>query len=508
MADTFQFVTFAQLFFTKTQSTMRQKIMIFLLMAFIIAGCTTKVQELNVTFTGPKAEVSQPDNDSLSIKIDGAHVNIDSKYIQEITINISGQSEDGSLKLKSQGKVKLKLNGVSINSAEGATLWLQNNKRVEIVAAKGTQNTLRLAECKDTANHKQAVIWAKGKLHFSGKGQLDIAAKGDGCKGINAKKDIKIEELTLSVVTEGNNLGKDTSNPFGFGPPPPFGEMPPDFGNGMPPFGLFVESGDPDEERVGGFKQKYIATTKAIKSGGCITINSGTIYCKTSSAGAEGIEGKKGVIINGGNVKVDAIDDAINANAAIEFNGGIVMAESHNNDAVDANLESGFPPFPPMGDFKPDGNFPPMGGHGNGTPPSFDKDAKPGVIIKGGELYAFSHAGAPEEGIDCDFAPVLISRGKVFTIGAGMGELPSVPSQETAKQNTVVFTALTLQKGETLQILEGDKVIFSKEIPFTFKNSASMLSCGKLKKGKTYTLRCSDGERKFTMEEKFMIVRK
>lgn len=497
-----------------------------------LASCVGNAQKISIIYSGSESEVSAP-CPGVTVKKDGSRIEIESQLAdQELIINMKGTSPEGSLMLKSQGKTTIRLEGLNLTSSNGAPIRLHNKKRVLIQAAKGTTNTLCVSACTDTANNKQAVIWAKGKLHLGGKGKLDVIAQGDGCKGINAKDDIKISDLTLNVITEGNNLGKDTTNHFGFGGgmppfpppfgdmpegfkppwgdnPPPFGEMPegfmppwgdnppdfskmPDFGafGGFPGMGGFGESGDPDETQKGGFKQKYIATTKAIKSGGIVTINSGNIYCKTSAAGAEGIEGKKGVVINGGNVKVDAIDDAINANATISFNGGTVIAESHCNDAVDANIEGGFPAFGPM------------------PQDTAKKDIDPGIIISGGEVYAFSHVGAPEEGIDCDYAPVIISGGTVFTIGAGMGELPSVPTEENAKQPTVVFTGLTLTKGETMEIISGNKVIFRKEIPFTFNNSASMFTCNKLKKGKTYTIRTKNGERQFSVNENFAVVRK
>ncbi len=501
-------------------------------MMLSITGCTVTAQDVQVSFSGDKAEVSLNGNDSVSVKIDGARVELESAYTsRDISVMLSGNSDNGRIILKSNGKASLKLNNLNLKCDSGAPIWLKNKKRVDIVAIKDTKNSLTISACPDTAADKSSAIWAKGKLHFSGKGKLDVTATGNGCKGISAKDNIKIENLTLNVITTGDNLGKDTTHGFGMGgfPPPPFGEMPegfkfpegmempdfskmppPPFMNGGMPGGFEMpESGDPDEKVKAQFKQKYIATCKAIKSQGTVTIISGKVYCKTSSAGAEGIEGKKGVTVSGGEVIVDAIDDAINANAEISFLGGKVVAESHCNDAIDANVEGGFPPmgggFPPMGDCPPmGGGFPPMGGN----PPAVSDDAKPGVIISGGEVYAFSHTGAPEEGIDCDFSPVAVEGGTVFTIGAGMGEMPSVPTQKSAKQPTVLFTSLNLTKGDVVEIFDGQKAIFSQTIPFTFRNSASLFTSPKLKKGKTYTLRTKDETREFSISEKFVIVRK
>ena len=147
--------------------------------------------------------------------VDGANVNIESLYqAHKLTLRLTGKSDDGALNLKTAGKAQVKLDGLTLTSQEGAPLCLKNKKKVEITAPKGTKNTLTITACVDTANHKAAVIWAKDKLLFSGKGTLDVIATGDGCRGIKSKDDITIEDLTLNVTTTGDNLGE---KPFGFG---------------------------------------------------------------------------------------------------------------------------------------------------------------------------------------------------------------------------------------------------------------------------------------------------
>ena len=292
-------------------------------------------EDITIRYNGAKTEVKQNTKDSVNVIVDGANVNIESLYKEhKLTLRLTGKSDNGQLTLKTAGKAKIELDGLTLTSQEGAPLDLKNKKKVEVVATKGTNNTLTITACNDTANHKAATIWAKDKLLLSGKGTLNIIATGDGCRGIKTKKDITIEELTLNVTTSGDNLGE---KPFGFGD---------------------------------GFmgKHKYVASTKGIASKGKITINSGNITVRTSTAGAEGIEGKEGVVFNGGNVDVLTTDDAINANATIEFNGANVIARSMGNGAVDSNPKGGF--------------FMPFGGNND------QQDNTPAIIIRGGTVYA------------------------------------------------------------------------------------------------------------------------
>ena len=477
----------------------------------LLGGGMSHAEDITIQFNGTTAKVKQQVKDSVNVTVDGAHVSIVSTFqAHKLTLLLSGKSEDGQLVLKTAGKAKLKLKDLQLTSQEGAPLDLKNKKKVEIVAVDGTENTLTITACNDTANHKAATIWAKDKLLLSGKGTLNVVATGDGCRGIKSKDDITIEELTLNVTTSGNHLGEkafgmggfpgmpeggfpdfggmgnDSTRRGGFGGFPmggpggfdfnnlpdsvrqnieemrknfeemmqngnfPMGGFPggfggrpegndstrrggfPGFGGGMPNFGgggmpdFGGGFGNPDNEdgEGGGMgfggKHKYVASTKGIASKGKITINSGHVTVRTNTAGAEGIEGKEGVVINGGHVDVLSPDDAINANACIEFNGGTVIARSKGNDAVDSNPQSGF--FSPFG--------------------SNEQSDEPAIVIRGGTVYAWSQVGSPEEGLDCDFAAIVIEGGTVFSVGGGMGEMPSVPTRLPSRPRLCLSVSL------------------------------------------------------------------
>ena len=501
-------------------------------------------EDITIRYNGSQVKVTQAKKDSVSVTIDGSIVNVESLYeSHKLTLLVKGSSDDGQLNLKTNGKAKVTLDNLNLTSQEGAPLYLKNKKKVEVVAAKGTENTLTITACNDTANHKAAAIWAKDKLMLSGKGTLNIIATGDGCRGIKSKKDITIEDLTLNVTTSGNNLGeKPFGPPEGFqgvseggfpmegdsimrggfpGPPggmPPFdlNDIPeevkqqfeemrkrfdemkpeggfPDFPGGRPDFGgMRPEMGDSIEgdfpDFGGGFggKHKYVASTKGIASKGKITINSGNVTVRTSTAGAEGIEGKEGIIFNGGNVDVLATDDAVNAGDCIEFNGANVIARSTGNDAVDSN--------PKSGSFSPFGNN--------------EQSNEPAIIIRGGAVYAWSQVGSPEEGLDCDFAALIIEGGKVFSVGGGMGEMPSVPTNENAKQPTALLIGLGIVKDEPIYIYDANnKLLETITIPFSLRRSASLVSNPAFKFGKTYSVKTKGYERTFTFKENFTTVR-
>ena len=467
------------------------KRMILWMLTLITVGMC-HAEDVAIHYNGASAKVKNKAKDSVTVTINGADINIESLYTKhQLALRLSGMSDNGRLMLKSVGKAKITLDGLTLTSQEGAPLWLKNKKKVEIETTKGTENTLVVTACTDTVNNKGAVIWSKDKLLLSGKGVLNVVATGDGCRGIKTKKDITIEELTLNVTTSGNNLG---TKPFGFGGFPngfpsfendsirPSGFPKPDFGGGFPPFGN-------DSTMQGGFggKHKYVASSKGITSKGKITINSGSVTVRTSTPGAEGIEGKQGIVFNGGTVDVFSRDDAINSNATIEFNGSHVIARSLGNDAVDANPKGGF--------------FPPFGGDNS-------QKVEPAIIIRDGTVYAWSQVGPPEEGLDSDMAPLAIEGGTIFTVGGFIGDMPSVPTNETAKQPTALLIGLNIVKDEPVSIFDGTgKLIDTITIPFSLRRSASLISSPTFKLGSTYTVKTKGYDKTFTLSESFTTVK-
>jgi hypothetical protein len=448
-----------------------------ILMMALMTSSVCHAEDVTIRFNGTTAKVKNSAKDSVNVTVTGANVEIESLYkSHKLTLLLTGKSDDGQLVLKTAGKAKVKLENLTLTSQEGAPLWLKNKKKVEVVATKGTENTLTITACNDTVNHKAATIWAKDKVLLSGKGTLNVIATGDGCRGIKSKKDITIEELTLNVTTTGNNLGE---KPFGFG-----GGFP----EGFPPFG----NDSTMQEGMGGFmgKHKYVASTKGIASKSKITINSGVVTVRTSTPGAEGIEGKKGVVFNGGKVDVLATDDAVNANATVEFNGAYVTARSTGNDAVDSNPKTGF--------------FMPFGENNNTN----SQVADTAIVVRGGTVYAWSQVGSPEEGLDCDFSPIVIEGGSIFSVGGGMGEMPSVPTNATAKQPTVLLIGLNITKDEPITICDANsKCLDTITIPFSLRRSASLVTSPAFKLGNTYTVKTKGYEKTFTLNEPFTTIR-
>ena len=229
--------------------------------------------------------------------------------------------------------------------------------------------------------------------------------------------------------------------------------------------------GDEQEERPAGFaKRKYNGSAKAIKVMGKATINGGDIRLETSSDGAEGLEGKKGININGSKLYVKVQDDALNSGQPIVFTGGDVFVWSVGNDAIDSN-------YPRQG----------------------------GISISGGKVVACSQVGPPEEAFDCDFTPMEITGGTVFGMGGSMGGGGTTPLVDEHTQCTASLNGLPCPKGKTIVCVDAKgKELFSFVVPFTMRSSNSVLSLPQFAKGESYSVKIKDPDvtiKDFTFED-------
>ena len=126
---------------------------------------------------------------------------------------------------------------------------------------------------------------------------------------------------------------------------------------------------------------------KAIKVMGAITINGGQSEVSTATNGAEGIESKTSITINGGNHYYKAYDDGMNCAGPIKFAGGLTIVYSNGNDAVDSNY------------------------------------GRTGAIeIGNGAVFAYTTKGAPEEGLDCDNNSYITITGTGYAVSAGANQ--------------------------------------------------------------------------------------
>ena len=89
-----------------------------------------------------------------------------------------------------------------------------------------------------------------------------------------------------------------------------------------------------------------------------------------------------------------------------------------------------------------------------------------------------------------------------------MGDMPSVPTQETAKQATALLIGINIAKDEPIQIYDSKgKLIDTITVPFSLNRSSSLITSPLFNTGETYTVRTKNYEKTFTLSENFVTIR-
>ena len=229
-------------------------------------------------------------------------------------------------------------------------------------------------------------------------GTFDLKATGNGDKGMSIDGWLIVNDGNIKVTTTGSRYGQSSG------------------GGGWPGGGGSTSS----DKR---------SSPKGIKVDGNITINGGTITVSaTGGEGAEGIESKNIMTINGGYVEVTSYDDALNSSSHMYLKGGYVYAVATGNDAIDSN--------------------------GN-------------MYLSGGYVFCCGS----EEGLDANSEggyKVYIQNGtNLMAIGGNMGAIESGASlSQTCYQGTV-------SANKWIALYSGSNVAFAAYTP-TFSNQGGM----------------------------------
>ena len=257
-------------------------------------------------------------NDTLTISDAGTYV-------------LSGTSTAGVV-VKSDGNVRLLLNGVDITSSTGAAIYVENANNVVVELADGTTNSVEDAS-KRSDETIDGAIFSSDDITFTGNGTLNvtsnfadaIVSKDDLTissgtyvitsvdEGIRGKDSVQILGGTITIKATGDGIKatNDTEADKGY---------------------VYIKAGtitiDSGDDGIN-------AVTKVVIDGGTVAVNSSV----------EGIEGTN-VTINDGSIAVNASDDGINAASSVSgadifvtVNGGTVTVTvgQGDTDAIDAN---------------------------------------------------------------------------------------------------------------------------------------------------------------------------
>lgn len=171
-----------------------------------------KKNTVKVTYNGENAQVLIAGNIApwISATVKGAHVAIMQDYDyagDEITYELSGASDNGSLWMDGKQKASFLFNGLTLHNPDSAAVNILDGKRISIELAEGTVNALSDGEGGDW----KACLMVKGHTELKNSGTLTIVGNTGHAFWSNEYIEVKKTFGTLNItkaVGDGINVNQ------------------------------------------------------------------------------------------------------------------------------------------------------------------------------------------------------------------------------------------------------------------------------------------------------------
>ena len=171
--------------------------------------------QITVEYNGASATVNIPESvTGVVSSVNGSNVTLfSSNTTDEYTYTVSGYSADGSLSIRGSYKLTLCLNSIDLtNNHGGAAIEVSCGKRIAVVLADGTVNTLSDGNLNTSAN---AAFYFTGHPEFEGGGTLNV--RGKAKHAIASKEYMELKSTTgtiniLEAIGDGIHCGKGKVN--------------------------------------------------------------------------------------------------------------------------------------------------------------------------------------------------------------------------------------------------------------------------------------------------------
>lgn len=485
--------------------------------------------KITVAYSGSTAEVVCSES-KVQSHVSGAHVVIDMETggVSGAEIEISGKSDDGSLKIYGGKKYKLTLNGVELSSKRGPAINSQCKKRCFVHLADGTVNRLTdaAAYADDTwyidgstsaGEDRKGCFFAEGHLIFSGRGVLVVAGRQkhgiatDGYMYTRPGSTIAVTEAAKNGIQvkgdEGDDMGLTVTGGL------LYVNVASEAGKCIKSdLHADIRSGKLDLNTSGNAvydtSERDTSSAAGIKTDGDIRISGGEMTVKSTGTGGKGLNADGMLTVSGGTTtlttsggqykyssSVTSSPKGVTAEGDIHITGGTLNISVTGRSEGSEGLES-------KSTLTID----------NGRVYSYAYDdainADKAVVINGGRVYAYavnndgidsngtltlngglviaSGSAAPEEGFDCD-------RSTDFTVTGGTligtGGAAIAPSTATTTQRTVIYNGISATKDELLAILDASgKPILVYALPRSMNSMALFVSTPDIAAGAAYSV--------------------
>lgn len=468
-----------------------------------------------VHYNGTTATVEGA-TEGVEVSVSSADVTVNST-VKGVDYILSGTATDGCFKVYSAKKYRLDLNGVSITNTDGPAINDQSGKRVFVVLADGTVNTLRDGtnyaasyDANSKAEDQKGTFFAEGKLLFSGRGKLrvyagtkagisaddyvlvrpgaDIYVRSTAGNGIKANDAITIKGGLVNVETSANaskGLSSDGTVTISGGRT------------------TLITTGGGELDSDG----TDVSACAGVKADSTFTMSGGELYCYSTGGGGKGISADQDLVISGGTLKVicegdkytsgryDTSPKGIKSDGAMTIKGGTVWVRTLGGEGAEGieskstldiaggtivtyTYDDGINSANDM--TITDGNITNYATGNDGL------DANGNMYIKGGTITAYGTT-SPEEGIDVNNEggyKLYITGGTVVGVGGGASQ----PSSTTGAQPAFIYGG-SISQGTTVNIKDASgNTALTFDMKGNYSSATFLFSSSGMKSGTGYTL--------------------
>ena len=300
--------------------------------------------QVTISYSGTTATLTG-DVERVSVSQTGAHVVITSN-VKDMEYVLTGASANGSLKVYSDYKFKLTLNGVQLTNPTGAAINNQCGKSLYVVVADDTNNVLQDGASYIAAGDEdqRGTLFSEGQMIFSGKGLLSIYANAKN--GIASDDYIRFRPGTNIYVNSTVNNGVKAKDGIFIAGGVLNIEVSGDGAKGLNcDMGIDVAGGRTTVITSGKsvIEANDTSSCAAVKCDSTLTITGGTLNLKSTGEGGKGINSKRDVIVKGGEINVVALGEKLNsspkgikADENISISGGYIYSYSAASSPIEA----------------------------------------------------------------------------------------------------------------------------------------------------------------------------
>ncbi len=465
---------------------------------------------VNIAFDGTTATTSGT-VDGVSVSISGADVMVKSTT-KKVRYNVSGTTSDGFLKIYSDNKFELDLNGVNITNPDGAAINIQSKKRGYIVLAANTTNTLTdgtsYSDATDDEDMK-ACFFSEGKMLFSGTGTLEVYAnckagiRSDDYVTFRPGNNIYVKatagnaiKANDAIYIKGGVINVETSAAASKGLSSD-GIVQIDGGRTT---AITTGTGALDDDGTD------VSGCAGVKADSTFVMNGGALYCKSTGNGGKGINTSQTLTINGGTVKVittgsqyvygsmDTSAKGIKSTGAMNIKGGTIMVRctgGEGSEGIESKSTMDISGGNIMAYCYDDalnssaamtisgGNIFALGTDNDGI------DSNSTLTISGGLVIACGTT-VPEGGFDCDENTFTVTGGTLI----GIGGTTSTPTQSVTTQPVAILGGSSITSGQYITVADNSgNTILAFNVPRSYSQQGYTLvvSSPLMTQGNTYT---------------------